>query len=165
MSISMTDESTFLDSIKANPEDLFLRQVYADWLEERGDPRSEYLRVDGELQQTLNSLSPNASRTEPKIRQLRARLRKLAKPLDAAWVALFDELRPQILRCRACGKIVSGKEAIDTNPYNYRKMKSTRYCRLCYEDAVRGLLSNRGYDSGSSSGDDRSYHGGARDDV
>jgi len=161
----MNDESNFLEGIQANPEDLFLRQVYADWLEERGDPRSEYLRIDGELQQLMGSLASSDSAKEEKIRNLRSRLKKLAKSLAAGWVAIFDALRPQHFRCRACRKVISGKETIDTNPYNYRKMKSTRYCRLCYEDAVRGLLSNRGYDSDSFSSNDQSYHGGARDDV
>jgi len=161
----MTDESTFLEGIKANPEDLFLRQVYADWLEERGDPRSEYLRVDGDLQQLMASLASSDSAKEEKIRQLRSRLKKLAKSLLAEWVAIFDALRPQLFRCRACQKVISGKDAIDTNPANYTKMKSTRYCRLCYEDAVRGLLTRGSGFSGSNRGDDQSYHGGARDDV
>jgi len=30
--IPMNEEAPFLDAIKANPEDLFLRLVYADWL-------------------------------------------------------------------------------------------------------------------------------------
>ncbi len=38
-------EQAFLDSIGANPGDNTPRLVYADWLEERGDPRAEYLRV------------------------------------------------------------------------------------------------------------------------
>jgi uncharacterized protein (TIGR02996 family) len=161
----MTDEASFLERIQANPQDLFLRLVYADWLEEREDPRSEYLRVDGQLQRLLGSLSPNNSGVEPKIRQLRARLKKLGKALDPAWVAIFDALRPTIYRCRACQKIISAKEAIDTNPVNYTKMKTTRYCRPCYEDAVRNQLTRGSNSSGSYGGFDQSYHGGARDDV
>lgn len=41
----MRDEADFLAAIQADPDDDDLRLVYADWLEERGDPRSEYLRV------------------------------------------------------------------------------------------------------------------------
>lgn len=161
----MTDEASFLERIQSNPQDLFLRLVYADWLEEREDPRSEYLRVDGELLQLIGSLSPNNSGVEPKIRKLRAQLKKLGKSLDAKWVALFDSLRPQIFQCRACRKVILAKDAIDTNPLTYRKMKSTRYCRLCYEDAVRNQLT-RGHHSYSSYANlDQSYHGGARDDI
>jgi uncharacterized protein (TIGR02996 family) len=38
------DDAGFLQAILAAPEDTALRLVYADWLEERGDPRGEYLR-------------------------------------------------------------------------------------------------------------------------
>jgi uncharacterized protein (TIGR02996 family) len=38
-------EEAFLDSICADPRDSTPRLVYADWLEERGDPRAAYLRV------------------------------------------------------------------------------------------------------------------------
>ncbi|MGL4551008.1 MAG: ribosomal protein L7/L12 [Gemmataceae bacterium] len=41
----MTDD-TFLDALAADPLDDVTRAVYADWLEERGDPRAEYLRAE-----------------------------------------------------------------------------------------------------------------------
>jgi uncharacterized protein (TIGR02996 family) len=41
----MGDE-TFLRAILAAPEDATSRLVYADWLEERGDPRAEVLRLN-----------------------------------------------------------------------------------------------------------------------
>lgn len=44
-----TDEDAFLDGIRAQPDDDALRLVYADWLEERGDPRAELVRVQCEL--------------------------------------------------------------------------------------------------------------------
>lgn len=45
----MTDED-FLDAIATKPESDMHRLVYADWLEERGDVRAEFLRLDHELQ-------------------------------------------------------------------------------------------------------------------
>ncbi len=42
----MSDEQAFLDAIKANPSDRALRLIYADWLEERGDPRAVSLRLE-----------------------------------------------------------------------------------------------------------------------
>src|SRR5262249_54543890 len=39
------EEEAFLKSISANPPDNTARLVYADWLEERGDLRADYLRV------------------------------------------------------------------------------------------------------------------------
>jgi uncharacterized protein (TIGR02996 family) len=39
-----SDEQAFLAAIAAAPEDATARLVYADWLEERDDPRAAYLR-------------------------------------------------------------------------------------------------------------------------
>jgi uncharacterized protein (TIGR02996 family) len=86
--IFMNEETGFLDGIQANPHDLSLRPVYANWLEERGDTRSEYLRADCELQKLIGSLSGHGLASEPKVRKLRSRLKKLGKTLDAAWVAM-----------------------------------------------------------------------------
>jgi len=41
----MADDATFLGAIRASPEDDCSRLVYADWLEERGAPRGEFIRV------------------------------------------------------------------------------------------------------------------------
>jgi uncharacterized protein (TIGR02996 family) len=45
----VNDDGAFLEAIRANPDDTGLRLVYADWLDERDDPRAEYLRVAAEL--------------------------------------------------------------------------------------------------------------------
>lgn len=47
----MTDdpEAELLDAVRSDPGDLQAIQVYADWLEERGDPRGEYLRLGTQL--------------------------------------------------------------------------------------------------------------------
>jgi uncharacterized protein (TIGR02996 family) len=42
----MTDDQAFLQAIRANFADDAVRLVYADWLEERGDPRAEFIRVE-----------------------------------------------------------------------------------------------------------------------
>ena len=42
----MTDEQAFLDLLVANPADRQTRLIYADWLEERGDPRAALLRLN-----------------------------------------------------------------------------------------------------------------------
>ncbi len=39
------EEEGFLRAIGANPDDEATRLVYADWLEERGDPLGEFLRI------------------------------------------------------------------------------------------------------------------------
>lgn len=47
----MTQEATFLASIAAAPNDVALRLVYADWLDERGDPRGELVRIEEKMHQ------------------------------------------------------------------------------------------------------------------
>jgi uncharacterized protein (TIGR02996 family) len=46
-------DSAFVQAILANPDDEMIRLVYADWLDEQGDPRGEFLRLDVALLQTL----------------------------------------------------------------------------------------------------------------
>jgi uncharacterized protein (TIGR02996 family) len=43
--MTMTEERAFLKAILERPDDDARKLVYADWLEERGDPRAEYLRL------------------------------------------------------------------------------------------------------------------------
>jgi uncharacterized protein (TIGR02996 family) len=47
----MHDEQDFLQQIRERPHDEAIRLVFADWLEEAGDPRAEFLRVDAQLAQ------------------------------------------------------------------------------------------------------------------
>src|SRR5436190_23569630 len=44
-------ETAFLRSIMARPHDADPRLIFADWLEERGDPRAEFHRLLAELEQ------------------------------------------------------------------------------------------------------------------
>jgi uncharacterized protein (TIGR02996 family) len=41
----MNQDESFLRSIQQSPDDDSARLVYADWLEERGDPRAEFIRI------------------------------------------------------------------------------------------------------------------------
>ena len=40
----MSEQDAFLKEILANPADREVRLVFADWLEENGDPRGELIR-------------------------------------------------------------------------------------------------------------------------
>jgi uncharacterized protein (TIGR02996 family) len=73
-------DDPFLTAVLAAPDDDATRLVYADWLEERGDPRAEFLRVESQFLK----LAPNAKRASA----LQARLRELQPVLDPDWVAL-----------------------------------------------------------------------------
>ena len=49
----MNDETAFLQAMQEHPEDNALRLVFADWLEERGDPRGELIRLLHTLTQAV----------------------------------------------------------------------------------------------------------------
>jgi uncharacterized protein (TIGR02996 family) len=56
----MTTEDDFQDALDATPEDWQLRMVFADWLEEQGDPRAVGYRALGALR-----LCPYYERKDP----------------------------------------------------------------------------------------------------
>jgi uncharacterized protein (TIGR02996 family) len=76
-------EAAFLQALREAPDDATPRLVYADWLEERGDPaRAEFLR----LQPALEGMKPDDPRRLP----LEARFRELRSALDPSWVVRVD---------------------------------------------------------------------------
>lgn len=75
----MNDDRAFLAAVMANPRDRLLRLVYADWLDERGDPRGEFLRI----QCLLEELPAGADER----RQLQERADALQVGLSSDWVA------------------------------------------------------------------------------
>src|SRR5437660_377568 len=54
----MNDDAAFLRAIRENPDDPIHCLVYADWLEERGDPRGEYLRLGCRLAELRDRIDP-----------------------------------------------------------------------------------------------------------
>jgi uncharacterized protein (TIGR02996 family) len=66
----MPDEQSFLDEITAHPDDDVPRLIYADWLEEREDPRGEFIRVQCEL--------AKLRKTQKRFAELRQRERELS---------------------------------------------------------------------------------------
>jgi len=77
----MHQEESFLRAVLASPRDLASRLVYADWLEERGDPRSEYLR--------LWVARENLDDPDEFPAPARQRLAELQEGLDADWTTLI----------------------------------------------------------------------------
>src|SRR6516164_216630 len=57
----MNRGDAFYEAILDNPDDDAVRLVYADWLQEQGDPRSEFIRV----QCDLAKLPPDDPRATP----------------------------------------------------------------------------------------------------
>jgi uncharacterized protein (TIGR02996 family) len=52
----MNARQTFIRNIYANPDDIALKLVFADWLEERDDPRAEFIRLQYELEKVPLSM-------------------------------------------------------------------------------------------------------------
>jgi uncharacterized protein (TIGR02996 family) len=84
----MREDDAFVRAILADPRDDSTRLVYADWLEERGDSRGEYLRLEAKLASV-----PVDGSEAPAIRE---RMVDLRCGIDPAWLALFDQ--PGVMR-------------------------------------------------------------------
>ena len=90
-------ECSFLEAILDDPDDETTRLIYADWLDERGDPRGEFVRLEA----TVAGLS----RDSEQARAPRARLDELADALDDSWAwFILHSRRARVLNCgRAAG--------------------------------------------------------------
>jgi uncharacterized protein (TIGR02996 family) len=77
--MSMREDFPFLRAIVNQPDDDALRLIYADWLEDRGDPRAEFLRLEVELHQLGKS-------DKTRKAALQKRMNDLQRQLDARWV-------------------------------------------------------------------------------
>jgi uncharacterized protein (TIGR02996 family) len=73
----MTDED-FVREILAHPNDDFLRSVYADWLEEQGDRRSDFLR----LEIALACANPTGAERD----ELEARMEESGRGIEWSWL-------------------------------------------------------------------------------
>src|SRR4051794_17332589 len=77
--LSDPGEGGFLRALLTDPDDHATRQAYADWLEERGDPRGELLRIHSVL---ARGVAGEAYVT------IEARFRALRSAADPLWVRL-----------------------------------------------------------------------------
>jgi uncharacterized protein (TIGR02996 family) len=82
----MTTEEAFIRGIRERPDDDLTWSVYADWLEERGDPLGDLIRVEGQLEK-LPATDPRRSDLEQRRRALE----------DAT---SFLECQRRLARCR-----------------------------------------------------------------
>jgi uncharacterized protein (TIGR02996 family) len=98
----------FLRAIRAEPEDEALRLIYADWLEENGDPRGEFIRLQCELTRWFDPVQRidkqrelewfRCSREKKKLANndqyhvLTAREQELLSGLEQTWVGPLWEL-------------------------------------------------------------------------
>jgi uncharacterized protein (TIGR02996 family) len=78
--MSAADRAAFLRAIAENPDDDLPRLVYADWLDEHGEPaRAEFIRIQCEL--------ARLPRRSPRRAELEGRERELLAAREVAWRA------------------------------------------------------------------------------
>jgi uncharacterized protein (TIGR02996 family) len=77
------DDIAFQRAILANPADTTLKLVYADWLQDRADPRAEYIRRRLEIR-------PWSEVDAPSVEDAYQELRALALRIDPKWVAFMN---------------------------------------------------------------------------
>jgi len=73
----MNDEDAFLKAIMADRYDPALKLIYADWLEERGDRRSEFLRLEVQL--------TRISEQDEQYQNIRKKLESFYPLVDPVW--------------------------------------------------------------------------------
>jgi uncharacterized protein (TIGR02996 family) len=103
---SMREDDSFVAALSATPDDDALRLVYADWLEERGDARAEYLRLSC-------ALATLPRRPTKKRKACEARFAELRASLDPAWQLsvgrTIDIIRNQIAIIRDSLDVPAGR--------------------------------------------------------
>ena len=72
-----SDHAAFLRAIRAAPDDDLPRLIYADFLDERGDPRGEFIRIQIER--------PRLPRDDPRRGELKAREDELLRRHREEW--------------------------------------------------------------------------------
>jgi uncharacterized protein (TIGR02996 family) len=83
----MTDREAFLRAIRAHPDDDTPRLIYADWLDEHGDPaQAEFVRLQIELEPIRDQLD------QPRVRELAERESILLATHGHDWLGPAAEL-------------------------------------------------------------------------
>ena len=91
----MHEERGFLDQLREHPEDDVTRLVYADWLEDRDDPRSAYLRAEVALARMAEGDEGYAD-AEAELARLREGLElPWLERVGKRWDVVFQGHRPK----------------------------------------------------------------------
>lgn len=146
----MSNDAAFLRALLAEPADHGVRQVYADWLEERGDLRSRFLRAE----LALAAAADGAGQDE---------LQAASMGLDPEWLALVSRVnwldcRPQSARAATVGgeivRLADSEGVIFPEGYGWTHDDSlfpywtpTRAVVVAAEMQVRRFLSDRPLDT------------------
>src|SRR5262249_10513083 len=103
--VHMAEEDALLSAVLASPRDDAPRLVFADWLEERGDPRGEVLRILLPLQALTEKEAPSEKKARlASVRELgalRQRFRELRPLIPLDWALRLT--RGWISQCNMVG--------------------------------------------------------------
>src|SRR5262245_24718671 len=113
----MNSEAEFIDALAASPDDGLLREAFADWLEEHGDPRAPWVRspcrdLHGYMGPRFEDPIPRmieALRQKEDVTAVRRAAEVIGEPIIPALVELLSHedayVRQQAVRCfRRIGK-------------------------------------------------------------
>src|SRR5262245_15898045 len=81
MTASKNEQAAFLAAIRDDPDDDGPRLIFADWLEEQGDPRGEFIRVQCAL--------ARLERHDPRRAELTCREQELLGEYGDAWLGML----------------------------------------------------------------------------
>jgi uncharacterized protein (TIGR02996 family) len=119
------EETGFLQALLEDSADETSRLVFADWLDERGDPRGELLRVQLELDRWVPDL------------ERRMALQQREQQLLAAWLASWPTLLRQ--RCRDW-RVEAGLATVTMDARSFVVKRFATQAETCLRQAwVRGL--------------------------
>jgi uncharacterized protein (TIGR02996 family) len=129
----MTQDEAFLQSILEAPEDDTPRLIYADWLDEHGDPeRAEFIRVQCELARLPEG---DARRARLKLRE-----RALLAQHEATWAApLRGRVSSWKFRRGFVEQITTGARALAASPHLNRLRRLTVSWQELADEARRVL--------------------------
>lgn len=149
----------FVDAILAEPDDDAPRLIYADWLEERGDPRAEFIRVQVEMatlakpyrRTSMYSLpmpQPRERKDTERFRGLWGRHLELLATHCAEWVEPLIGKATGVIFERGCieGFSAPAQTFVTHASDWYRSMPIRQYCVSAYTSVAdkdwRTLLSS-----------------------
>lgn len=125
----MSIDDEFIQTIIANPDDDTPRLIYADWLEEQGDPRGEFIRIQREL----------AKMTEDDPRRWNLELRQGRLMRRYGWQWWFEPFnpshKPPIFRRGFAEEVLLGATQFLERPSEY--FAAYPLLRVLYLDRVR----------------------------
>ncbi len=121
LSESYAEELPFIREIMFDVGDDTPRMIYADWLDERDDPRGEFLRLDMLLSQ--------AAATEETSAKLREQRGQLIDKLDLQWISLLARCPIELCPQKVEFKFMCPNRWQNLKPFGDDQL--VRYCDQC----------------------------------